>query len=164
MPAAAKVAGHRLVNVGVGRFRVAGQKGRRAHQLPGLAIAALCHLLVDPGLLQHVQRAFGFAHSLHRDHDSGDVADGNRAGTDRLAIDQHRARAASPNAATEFRAGNAGQVAQRPQQRHLGIGIDLDVLAIDIQSHRVSPEGNETPRRGVLPDTLTNSVILSNRE
>src|SRR5262249_21012678 len=42
-PAAADVAGHRTVDVGVGRMRVLGEQRRRRHDLAGLAVAALRH-------------------------------------------------------------------------------------------------------------------------
>src|SRR6266446_6579072 len=50
-PAAADVSGHRSVDVGVVWLRVGGKQCRRRHDLAGLAIAALGHLEIDPGLL-----------------------------------------------------------------------------------------------------------------
>jgi hypothetical protein len=55
-PAAAQVARHRGVDILVGRARVAGQKVGGLHDLAGLAVAALRHLVVDPGRLNGVQR------------------------------------------------------------------------------------------------------------
>ena len=52
--AAAQVTGHRLVDGRIVRIGISGKKRRRAHQLAGLAITALGHLFIDPGLLQRV--------------------------------------------------------------------------------------------------------------
>jgi hypothetical protein len=52
--AAAQVAGHRVVDLGVGRFRMLLQQGAGAHDLARLAIAALRHVEFLPGLLQRV--------------------------------------------------------------------------------------------------------------
>src|SRR5882724_2622064 len=50
-PAAADVAGHRVVDVRIGRMRVAGEERRGGHDLARLAVAALNDLAVEPGLL-----------------------------------------------------------------------------------------------------------------
>src|SRR6202011_2203870 len=50
-PAAADVAGHRVVDIGIGRMRVAGEERRSGHDLARLAVAALNDLPVEPGLL-----------------------------------------------------------------------------------------------------------------
>src|SRR5271154_6600137 len=53
-PAAADVAVHRAVDVGVGRMRRLLQKRRGLHDLASLAIAALGHVERPPGLLHGV--------------------------------------------------------------------------------------------------------------
>src|SRR5688572_21634558 len=50
--AAADVAGHRLLDLRRARLRVAREQRAGVHQLPGLAVAALHDVLVEPGLLQ----------------------------------------------------------------------------------------------------------------
>src|SRR5262245_65603029 len=50
-PAAADVPGHCVLDVGIGRLRLAGKECRRGHDLARLAVAALRHLALDPGLL-----------------------------------------------------------------------------------------------------------------
>src|SRR5262249_58891223 len=50
-PAAADVAGHRVVDVGIRRMRVARKQRRSGHDLARLAVAALNDLAVEPGLL-----------------------------------------------------------------------------------------------------------------
>ena len=54
-----------------------------------------------------------------------DVADRHRAGARRDAIDVHGAGAALRDAAAVFGAGQAERVAQHPQQRRIGIDIDV---------------------------------------
>src|ERR1043165_7084677 len=50
-PAAADVAGHRIIDVGVRWTRIAGEQRRGGHDLPRLAVAALDALTIEPGLL-----------------------------------------------------------------------------------------------------------------
>src|SRR6266850_596992 len=57
--AAAADVGDPRVDVGVGRLRLVLQECRDRHDHPGLAVAALGHLVVDPGLLHFVQNAAG---------------------------------------------------------------------------------------------------------
>src|SRR5256885_15592071 len=47
-PAAADIAGHRLVDVLVARGLVRGEQRHRAHDLAALAVAALRHVVLDP--------------------------------------------------------------------------------------------------------------------
>src|SRR6266571_2511446 len=49
--AATDVPRHRGVDIAIGRVAVGREQGRRGHDLAGLAIAALRHLQLDPGLL-----------------------------------------------------------------------------------------------------------------
>src|SRR2546430_2221125 len=49
--AATDVPRHRGVDVGIARLRLGGQQRRCGHDLAGLAIAALRHVQLDPGLL-----------------------------------------------------------------------------------------------------------------
>src|SRR5476649_2621226 len=124
--AAADVAAHGVVDVGVGGRLVRLEQRGGAHDLPALAVAALRH--VD--LVR-----------LHR-FDGGDLlADGGRnrrhARADRLAAQVHGAGAAQSRAATEFGAGHVQVVAQGPQDGRRRIGIDLRVFTVDIQCDHV---------------------------
>ena len=56
--AAAADVGHQRVDVAVGRLRLLLQQRHRRHDLPGLAVAALRHVVLDPGQL-HRMRAVG---------------------------------------------------------------------------------------------------------
>ena len=55
-----------------------------------------------------------------------DVADRDRAGAHRLAVDMHGAGAALRDAAAEFGAGQSELVAQHPEQRRLRLDIELN--------------------------------------
>src|SRR5690606_20676218 len=50
--AAAEVAGHGAVDVGIARLRVVGEEGGGGHDLAGLAVAALGDVGVAPGFLE----------------------------------------------------------------------------------------------------------------
>src|SRR3974390_1269145 len=64
-PAAADVAAHRFVDVGVAGRAVLREESRRAHDLPGLAVAALRHVVLDPRGLDRLAGR-GRAHALDR--------------------------------------------------------------------------------------------------
>ena len=79
-PAPAEVSAHRFVDVGVGRVGVAVQEGHGLHDLAGLAVAALGHVVVDPGLLDGVQLVTLGQAVDRRDVLAGDRADRGDAG------------------------------------------------------------------------------------
>src|SRR5213592_2351194 len=112
---------------GMGIFR---EQGRRRHDLTGLAVAALRHVFLDPGLLDRVaairRQAFD-----RRDALAGDGGDGQDAGTGRDAVQMHRAGAALGDAAPELGAGETERVAQDPEQWGVGGDRDRPGLAVD---------------------------------
>src|SRR2546430_605818 len=55
------------------------------------------------------------------------------AGADRLAVEMHRAGAALREAAAEMGVVKADVVTQRVKQRHVRIGIDRMVFAVDVE-------------------------------
>src|SRR5216683_4991973 len=80
-PAAADVAGHRVIDVGVRRMRVALKERRSGHDLAGLAVAALNDFAVEPGLLDLGARRCR-ADGLDRgDLGAADAVDRGDAGT-----------------------------------------------------------------------------------
>ena len=131
--------GERLVDVGVGRFRrVLEQIGDR-HDHAGLTVAALRHVMLDPSLLHFRQLAI-----LREAFDRGDLFAAGGAGQDlararRDAVDVNRASAALADTATVFCASEPDVFADHPQQR--GVGLDLDVVsfAIDIETRNRRP-------------------------
>src|SRR5258706_2170970 len=129
--AAATDIGDRGVDVRVGGLGLLLEERRHRHDHSRLAVAALRHVVLDPGLLHLVQlAAFGEA------FDGGDLlpgssADREGAGADGRAVDVDRAGAALRDAATVFRAGEADLLADRPQQRRVVVDVDVECLTVD---------------------------------
>src|SRR5271166_3634636 len=132
-PAAANVAVHSAVDVGVGGMRRLFQQRRGLHDLAGLTIAALRHVERAPSLLKRMisrgVEAFDGGDRL-----AAGVADRRDAGSPGLAVDMDRAGAACGHAATEFRSREAEFIAKIPEQRHRRIAVEALRLAIDVQS------------------------------
>src|SRR3989441_4757672 len=132
----------RRVDIGVGRPRLVLQESRHRHDHAGLAVTALRHLMVDPGLLHLLQNAVG-----GQPLDGGDLlayrrADGHHAGVDRLAVDVHRAGAALRDAAPVLGAGEADLLPDSPQQGRAGVDVDLAGSTIDRQAcHSIPSSG-----------------------
>src|SRR5438093_797977 len=102
--APADVARHGRHDVLVARIRIAGQERRRGHELAGLAVPALRHLLGDPGDLQRMPA--GRVQALDgRDLLARGLRHRRLARTHGPAVEMHRARAALRDAAAELRAG-----------------------------------------------------------
>lgn len=136
---AAKVAVHRSVYIGVTGLRIFCQKRGCRHHLPRLAIAALGHLQTDPCRL-HGGKGLGRAKTFDGGHlCASKTAQCRLAGTARRAIDQHRAGAAKPCTATEFRPLQPDHIPQGPQKRHIGFVGKLVAYAVDIDLHAPAP-------------------------
>ena len=73
--AAAQRAFHPLADLGVRRVRIPVEQRFRGHDLAVLAIAALRHLLIDPGLLQRIELAV-----VRKTFERGDLAAYLRSG------------------------------------------------------------------------------------
>src|SRR5438132_5273562 len=93
-PTAADVAGHRIVDIGVGRMRVARKERRGRHDLARLAVAALNDLPVEPGLLDPGARSRRADRLDRRALGGADAVDRGDAGTGGDAVDMHGAGAA----------------------------------------------------------------------
>src|SRR5471032_127524 len=140
--AAAHIAGHGAMNVGIRGLGLLAQKRRGIHDLARLAIAALRHVHIDPGLLQGMEFSI-----LRQAFDGGDflVADlRNRrlARPHRRAVDMYGAGAAGADAAAIFCAHQPEMIAQHPQQGCSGIDIVADdaLLAIHLKTqHAPAP-------------------------
>src|SRR4029077_21055008 len=106
--------GHRCVDVGIGWLRVGLEQRSRGHHHAALAIAALRHVEVEPGLLHRMQRA-GLRQRLDGRYLLGaDRTDRHLAGARGDAVDVHGAGAALGDAAAIFGAGQADRVADDP--------------------------------------------------
>src|SRR5580765_8233453 len=130
----------RGVDVRVGGLGLLLEQRLHRHDHSRLAVAALRHVVLDPGLLH-----LGELAALREAFDGGDLlahrgAEREGAGAHGGAIDVHGARAALRDAAAVLGAGEPDLLADRPQQRLIGVDVDVENLAVDGQlSHFVSP-------------------------
>src|SRR5580658_5951112 len=131
--------GNTRVDVGVGRLGKGLQECGHGHDLPGLAVAALWNALFDPRALYRMVVVRGEA--LDGDHLRAiESTDRHRTGPHGGAVDMHRASAALGDTATEFCARQTDDVAQHPEQRCIGLYVDLPGCAVDInRNHFGSP-------------------------
>src|SRR5580704_12293969 len=133
--ATADIAIHVANDVVAARILVRRKQRRGLHDLPGLAIAALRHLQIEPGLLQRMvavgRQALDGGDVLARHH-----GDRRLARAHRLAVEMHRAGAAHAGAAAVFRAGELEVLAHNPEQRRFRTGIHTGRFVIDGEGDR----------------------------
>src|ERR1700752_1342338 len=131
--------GDTRVDVGVGRLGEGLQECGHGHDLPGLAVAALRNAFFDPGALYRMVVVPGEA--LDGDHLRAiESTDRHRTGPHGGAVDMHRAGAALRYAAAEFCARQPDHVAQHPEERSIGLYVDLPGYSVDVnRDHRGSP-------------------------
>lgn len=92
--AAADIGRHAVANIGVAGIRILLQERNRAHDLAGLAVAALDHVRIDPGELDALPDRKG-VRGLDRHHLIGpDLFDRGLARKSRLAAHMDGAGAA----------------------------------------------------------------------
>src|SRR2546425_7333358 len=128
--AATDVPRHRGVDVAVGWVGICGEQRRCGHDLAGLAIAALRHLQLDPGLLDLLAGGGGTDRLDRSDAPAGRGRDRRDARAHRLAVEMDRARAAQSEAAAGFRAGHPQHIANHPEQRRGVVHIDAAGLSL----------------------------------
>src|SRR5215470_6359125 len=130
--ATADVRAHVLDDLRPRRLRILREKLGRAHDLAGLAVAALRYALGEPRLLHRVtgigRQAFDRGHRL-----AGDLRDLRLAREGALAVDVHHAGAAQAGAAAEFRAGELEFLADDPQQGRCRRCVGICGFAIDLE-------------------------------
>src|SRR6185503_11676518 len=131
--AAAADIGDGGVDIGVGRPRLVPQQRRNRHDHAGLAVAALRHFVVDPGLLHLVQDIARGQPLDRRDPLARGRAGRHRARTHGGAVDVNRAGATLGNAAAVFRPGQPDLLAYGPQQRRAGLDVHLVVSSVDVE-------------------------------
>src|SRR5262249_54709759 len=159
-PAAADVARHRVVDIGVRRMWVAREQRRSGHDLARLAVAALNDLAVEPGLLDlgaRRRRANGLD---RRDFRGADAVDSRDAGPGGDTVDMHRAGAAQGHAATELRAGHAEHVAQHPKERRVAVHVYALCIPIDFngEGHGATPFLPMAIGGAIRPRTCTHTT------
>ena len=144
--AAAEIAGHGIVDVGVRWVGIGGEQGGGAHHLSRLAITALRNLYLKPRLL-HWMRAVGGQAFDGGDALACDCADGRHARPHCIAIDVDRTRAAKSHAAAELRACQSKLLAQRPKKRHCRIDIQFFWIVVNAETNRSHAKSPPEPRR-----------------
>src|SRR5579862_7685340 len=118
--------GDGVVDVLVGRLRLLLQKRRHRHDHAALAVAALWHVVVDPGLLHLGQHAASRKALDRGDLLAGSLTNGDAAGAHRDPVDVNGAGAALCNAATVFGAGETDVLPDRPEQRRIRLDVDVN--------------------------------------
>jgi|SRR6516225_7852874 hypothetical protein len=113
--AAANVSREGVINVSVAWIMIPSEQDARSHDLAGLTIPALGHLLGDPGLLNWMTAIRREALN-RRDLLAGGTRQQNLAGSDCVAVENHRAGAALPDATAVLGAGEIEMIAQNPEQ------------------------------------------------
>src|SRR5215831_15253117 len=125
----------RGVDVGVGGLGLLLEQRCHRHDHARLAIAALRHVVLEPGLL-HLVQVLALCEAFNGgDLRAADGGDGHRARADREAVDVNGARAALRDAAAVFRSGEADLLPNHPEQRRRRVDVDLVGFAIDGEAH-----------------------------
>src|SRR5262245_5020759 len=114
-----------VVDVGVGWLRVFLQQSRDCHDHAALAVAALRHVEVDPGLLNLGQNAVLGEAFYGGDLLPDGIAGRDAARTNRRAVNVHGAGAALRDSASVFCPGHPDGIADDPQQRRIRFRIDI---------------------------------------
>src|ERR1700677_580906 len=129
------VAGHRRINVGITRMGRCAQERARGHDLPGLTVAALYDLHVEPGPLD--ARPGGSRSDTFNggDRTLADRANGQDARSHGVTVHMHGAGTALCDSTSELGARQAEHIPQHPQERHVGGHIDALEIAVDSQIH-----------------------------
>src|SRR5215469_745153 len=137
-PAAADVASHCAINLAGSRSGRLCEQRARSHDLPGLAVATLHHIDLQPRLLQASANR-GRTNVLDRVNlRIADTFDRQLTGALRSTLDMDRAGSAQPLAASIFGANQTQLIAQHPQQWHVPRNVYFPDHAIDIESIRHS--------------------------
>src|SRR6266704_803504 len=125
--ATAQVAGDSVADLFFGRVWILGEQRRRRHQHPGDAEATLRHAKSHERVLERMKgvetsqpfdRPHGATARLHREHETA---------RDRLAVEVDGARTAVAGAAAFLGPGQGEVLAERVQQRHIGLDEDFGV-------------------------------------
>ena len=140
------------------RLRIVLKKLNAGQDHPGCAIAALQRVTLPKALLNGMQFPIA-GQPFDRRHFSAIRLNGQeRAGLDRLAIEQHRAGPADGCFAADVRAGESTQVTEEMNQEHarldfvlLGSSIDSDIYDSFCRCllHVVVPDGMDSNHRFV---------------
>src|SRR6516164_2077059 len=169
--ASTEVAGECVLDPRRIRLRLTRKQGGAGHDHAIRAIAALGGLLGDERRLDLV-KVLGRAEAFLRRHRAAaDPRHGRPAGSDRLALDYHRACAALPEAAAELRSLQPERVAQDIKKRFVRVtclhGSWSPIDGQVIGRHRKSPawsvaRRNRSPQRSLTGDCAM-AVVLKQK-
>lgn len=118
--AAADIALHVGIDVGIAGVLIFGEERSGAHDLARLAIATLGHIVLAPGFLEGMLAIVGKAFD-RRDGFSAQARHGHRAGAYRLAIEVDGAGAALANSAAVFGANQFEIISENPENGSIRI-------------------------------------------
>src|SRR2546427_160234 len=140
--AAAQVAGDSVADLFFGRVWILGEQRRRRHQHPRDAEATLRHAKSHERVLERMKgietsQSFDRPHRatarLHREHETA---------RHRLAVEVDGARAAVAGAAAFLGPGQGEVLAERVQQRHIGLDEDFGVDVVQCKAQHVLGHSN----------------------
>ncbi len=129
--AATHVAGKGGADLAVIRLRMPREQGDRAHDHAGRAVAALERPGLEEGLLDGMQTTVARQALDGRDGVAGSVGDTRLAGSNRIAVEEHRARAALALAAAGLGASQTQLLAEREEQAPIRAGRERARHAVD---------------------------------
>ena len=135
--ASTNIATHSFVDFRIVWRTVSAEQGRRAHDLATLAVTALWHPHLDPGLLHlFANRILGDRFD-RRDLPPFHGANRSYAGSNWLPVHMHRAGSAEAHATAKFGSSESQDIAYCPQQGHIIRGVQAMLFAIQSnRSHR----------------------------
>src|SRR5487761_2283484 len=129
--AAADISRHGFAYLVVGGLWIVQKQGRRLHDLPGLAIAALRYICLAPGLLNRVVACRVKAFD-RRDFTVDDVGNRGDAGSHGLLVHDDSACTAKRLTAAIFGTRQSDFVTEKPEQREIRVAIPVLFLAVDL--------------------------------
>jgi hypothetical protein len=131
--AAADIPGHRFVDILIGGLGIFVEQHGGAHDLAGLAVAALRHVDFDPGALEWMRKIVREAFD-GGDMFAGHARQGGYARTYGLPFEMHGAGSAQSHPTAEFCASQSQGISNNPEQRSRRIVIH--VYGFSIQEER----------------------------
>lgn len=130
--ATADISAHIGFDVFIARIGIVFEQGHGTHDLSGLAVAALCHIVFEPGLLYRVITLFG--QTLDGcDLAFFDLRNGQLAGANGIPVQVYRTGAAKCHPATVFGALQVEVVPQYPKQGRGWVQVYPMGFSVDFQ-------------------------------
>src|SRR6266403_4772475 len=154
--ASTEVSAHRGVDVVTRGLRVGPEQCDRRHDLSGLAVTALRHVVLDPRRPDCLRNAPSYCFD-GGDFAVSDIGKRGLARTDWLPVHVDGACAAERLPAPKLCSFQAKEVSDRPQERHRGINPFQDpLLSVDGELHRtaLAVSVDDPPTRPATPSQL----------